>query len=275
MKLITHIYIALLWGLGSLFLFPAQSRAEDIPTPRLNPALLSNKVPTPRLKPVRYKPVIVIDAGHGGHDPGAIGPKKTHEEDVTLKAALELRHQLLKTGRYKVVLTRNSDRYVEFNDRILIARKSGADLFISLHADSTSNKKTRGASVYTLASRAQARTYKIVSRQKWVANVDLHATSAPVSNILIDLAQRKTLSQSARFASILIPELQKSTRLLGHTHRKAGYYVLLAPDVPAVLLEMGFISNPSDEKLLKSTRHTKKLMQSVAKAINAFFKAQK
>lgn len=275
MTLISHIHTTLIVGLVLLLASVRPARAETVPTPRLKPSVESDTIPIPRLKPVRHKPVIVIDAGHGGHDPGAIGPGKTHEEDVTLKAALELRRQLVATGRYRVVLTRSTDRYVEFNDRILIARKSGADLFISLHADSTSNKKTRGASVYTLASRAQARTHKIVSRQKWVANVDLRTASAPVSDILVDLAQRKTLSQSARFAAILIPQLQKSTRLLGHTHRKAGYYVLLAPDVPAVLLEMGFISNKTDEKLLNSKTHRKKAMRSVVNAIDLFFKTKK
>lgn len=259
----------------------ANIRAIDgIPVPRIKPDTdIDDAIPVPRLKSSRRikpvkKPVIVIDPGHGGHDPGAIGQAKTFEENVTLQAALELRRQLLTSGKYKVVMTRTTDTYIEHDRRVRIARKAGADLFISLHADSTTKPTTRGASVYTLASRAEARTHKIVSHQNWVLDVDLSRKSAPVSDILVDLAQRKTLTKSAEFADILIPELQKKTQLVGNSHRRAGYYVLLAPDVPAVLLEMGFISNKQDEKLLNSAAHRKKLMKSVTAAIDTYFSTQ-
>lgn len=261
---------------------------DEIPVPRLKSgavvaeamvaeAMVDEGIPVPRLKASRRiklapKPVIVIDPGHGGHDPGAIGSAKTYEETVTLKAGLELRRQLLASGKYKVVMTRTTDRYIDHDKRVLIARKAGADLFISIHADSTSSATTRGASVYTLASRAEARTHKVVSQQKWVLDVDLTRKSAPVSDILVDLAQRKTLTKSGQFADILIPELKKKTRMVGNSHRRAGYYVLLAPDVPAVLLEMGFLSNAQDEKLLNSAAHRKKLMKSVKTAIDKYFK---
>ena len=260
--------------------------AGGIPVPRLKnggqkiAALVNDGIPVPRLKDSRRakpikkpipKPVIVIDPGHGGRDPGAIGSARTYEEVVTLKAGLELRRQLLASGKYKVVMTRSTDKYIEHDKRVLIARKAGADLFISIHADASSSPTTRGASVYTLASRAEARTHKIVSHQNWVLDVDLTRKSAPVSNILVDLAQRKTLTKSAQFADILIPELKKKTRLVGNTHRRAGYYVLLAPDVPAVLLEMGFISNKQDEKLLNTAAHRKKIMKSVKTAIDKYF----
>jgi len=237
-------------------------------------------IPVPRLKASRRaklvkKPIIVIDPGHGGHDPGAIGSAKVREETVTLKAALELRRQLLASGKYKVVMTRTTDKYVEHDKRVLIARKAGADLFISLHADSLKSSATRGASVYTLATRAEGRTYEVVNNQNWVLDVDLTRKSMPVSDILVDLAQRKTLTKSGQFADILIFELQKKTRMVGNSHRRAGLYVLLAPDVPAVLLEMGFISNKSDEKLLNSSSHRKKLMKGVTKAIDRHFKKSK
>lgn len=261
---------------------------DGTPIPRLKPDIsinsgINDSIPVPRLKASRRtkavkkavkKPVIVIDPGHGGHDPGAIGSAKVHEETVTLKAALELRRQLRASGKYKVVMTRSTDKYIDHDKRVLIARKAGADLFISIHADATASATTRGASVYTLASRAEARTHKVVSQQNWVLDVDLTRKSAPVSNILVDLAQRKTLTKSGQFADILIPELKKQTRMVGNSHRRAGYYVLLAPDVPAVLLEMGFISNAQDEKLLKSTTHRKKLMKSVVVAINKYFNVQ-
>ena len=242
---------------------------DGIPVPRLKAAYLV-RLQAKRIK----KPVIVIDPGHGGHDPGAVGAAKTHEETVTLKAALELKKQLLASGKYKVVLTRSTDVYIAHDKRIWIARKAVADLFISIHADSTSNSTTRGASVYTLAARAEARTHKVVSHQNWVLDVDLTRKSAPVSNILVDLAQRKTLTKSGQFADILIPELRRKTKMVGNSHRRAGYYVLLAPDVPAVLLEMGFLSNAKDEKLLNSKAHRKKLMKSVVTAIDKYFNAQ-
>lgn len=243
-----------------------RSTVSGIPVPIIKPA--------PRKIAHYRKPVIVIDPGHGGHDPGAIGKTKLKEETVTLKAALELRKQLLATGKYEVVLTRSTDKYIDHDKRIYIARKAGADLFISIHADSTAKDTTRGASVYTLASRAEGRSRRIVNSQNWISGVDLAEQSAPVGDILVDLAQRKTLTKSGEFAEILLPQLKSQTLLVGNSHRKAGYYVLLAPDVPAVLLEMGFLSNAKDEKLLKTAAHRKKLMKSVTQAINIYFTAQ-
>ncbi len=301
-KYLSHTYQdGMLVVIVAHLMTPGTGRANDgIPVPRLKngskPVSIKNVaaiktvtmvddgIPVPRLKASRRlkkaiipkpKPVIVIDPGHGGHDPGAIGSAKTHEEAVTLKAGLELRRQLLASGKYKVVMTRTTDKFVDHDKRVLIARKAGADLFISIHADSTSSTATRGASVYTLASRAEARTHKVVSHQNWVLDVDLTRKSAPVSNILVDLAQRKTLTKSAQFANVLILELKKKTRLVGNSHRRAGYYVLLAPDVPAVLLEMGFLSNKQDEKLLNSSTHRKKLMKSVKTAIDRYFASAK
>ena len=239
-------------------------------------------IPVPRLKKsksriqhkIREKPLIVIDPGHGGRDPGSIGISKVKEETVTLRAALELRKQLLKTGKYNVVLTRETDRYIAHEKRVRIARKAGAELFISLHADSLGNSVTRGASVYTLAARAHKRGQNLVNTQNWILDVDLAKQTAPVSDILVDLAQRKTLSKSGEFADVLISRLKPKTILLGNTHREAGLYVLLAPDVPAVLLEMGFLSNKKDEALLNTHAHRKKLMKAVTKAINDYFSAQ-
>ena len=273
----------------------AKHNNDGIPVPHLKPGTVKAArpvisgprkfagTPFPRIKPAGYSiahktvrtfPVIVIDPGHGGYDPGAIGQKKLKEEHVTLSAALELKKQLLATGRYQVVLTREKDVYVAHEQRVRIAREAGADLFISIHADSTKGHTARGASVYTLADRAQKRASSIISSQNWILDVDLADQSEQVGDILVDLAQRKTLSKSGQFADILIPELAKKSKLIGNSHRRAGYYVLLAPDVPAVLLEMGFLSNAEDEKLLKSPAHRKKLMQSVTTAINLYFATQ-
>lgn len=246
------------------------------PMPRKpGPRYFEDRIPYPVLEPAApkklRKPVIVIDPGHGGHDPGAIGAKGTQEKKITMSAAKELRDLLTASGRYRVMLTRSSDKYLEHEQRLRIARAGGADLFISIHADSTGNKAARGASVYTLADRAKGRSKRIVKSQNWIMDVDLTEQSDPVGDILVDLAQRSTESQSEQFADILLKNLSSQTRLIGNSHRRAGYYVLLAPDVPAVLLELGFLSNAQDEKLLKSKSHRKKVLASVTKSIDQYF----
>ncbi len=243
-----------------------------------------NETPYPRIKPggslavpprPARKPVIVIDPGHGGNDPGAIGVAGTLEKKITWAASLELKKQLEATGRYTVLMTRSSDVYVAHDERLRIARAGGADLFLSIHADATASGSARGASVYTLADRAINRSKRIVNTQNWIMDVDLSEQSDPVGDILVDLAQRKTASQSDEFAELLITKLSKSTRLIGNTHRRAGYFVLLAPDVPAVLLELGFLSNADDEALLNQEVHRKKVITSVTRAINLHFDKQK
>ncbi len=242
-----------------------------------SPRYFKNSVPYPRLRPgqevikPRRKPVIVIDPGHGGYDPGAIGVKGTKEKTITTAAAAELYKQLLATGRYKVIMTRTKDVYVDHEERLRIARAGGADLFISIHADSAGSKTARGASVYTLADRAKNRSKRIVNNQNWIMDVDLTKQSDPVGDILVDLAQRNTETQSEQFADVLLKNLENTTQLIGNSHRRAGYFVLLAPDVPAVLLELGFLSNSKDEKLLNSSAHRKKVLRSVTRSINSYF----
>ncbi len=279
--------------LAMALLAPAYSHSTT-PIPRLKPGLVVPKaavpvtkgrapgaryfkasVPFPVLKPMRTakvirKPVIVIDPGHGGTDPGAVGVKGTYEKTITTSAAHELAARLRRSGKYSVILTRTKDSYVNHDDRLRIARKGQADLFISIHADSAGNKKARGASVYTLADRAKGRSKRIVNNQNWILDVDLSAQSDPVGDILVELAQRKTESQSDEFAGILLNELAGKTELVGNSHRRAGYYVLLAPDVPAVLLELGFLSNQADEKLLKTKKHRAKIISSVERAIDRY-----
>ena len=236
---------------------------------------LNSDIPKPRIAPFSkksvIKPIIVIDPGHGGRDPGAVGSNGTFEKSITTKASKELKNLLLEEGKYQVMLTRSNDEYIDHEKRIRIARERGADLFISIHADSTSSKLARGASVYTLADRAKSRSKRLVNSQNWILDVDLAAQTESVSDILVELAQRNTSNQSEKFADILLAELKLTTRLIGNSHRRAGYYVLLAPDVPAVLLEMGFLSNIHDEKLLNSGVHRKKVLKSVVRSVNKYF----
>ena len=260
-----------------------------IPVPKLKPGtevkttpdrasgarFFQEATPFPVLKPnagakLVRQPVIVIDPGHGGTDPGAIGAKGTYEKHITTSAANELAARLRRSGKYKVIVTRSKDNYVDHDERLRIARTGQADLFISIHADSAGNKNARGASVYTLADRAKGRSKRIVNNQNWILDVDLSEQSDPVGDILVDLAQRKTESQSDAFAEILLSELRGKTDLVANSHRRAGYYVLLAPDVPAVLLELGFLSNVQDEKLLRTQAHRTKILSAVERAIDAY-----
>lgn len=220
------------------------------------------------------KPLIVIDPGHGGIDPGALG-SNTMEKNITLAMAKQLRQALLATGRFRVVLTRDKDVFVPLRDRFKIARDKGADLFISLHADSTASGEARGASVYTLSDKASdAEAEALAAKENKsdvIAGVDLSKENQTVTGILIDLAQRETTNLSSRFASILVNDLRNDTMMLQNSHRYAGFAVLKAPDVPSVLLEMGYISSGQDERLLTDPKHRKKLAASITGAIEEYF----
>jgi N-acetylmuramoyl-L-alanine amidase len=219
--------------------------------------------------------LIVIDAGHGGADPGAIAGTDIYEKNITLAAARALQVLLDEFG-HKTVLSRSSDIYLSLAERAQGAQDRDADLFISLHADKHSNSKIRGASVYTLSEKASdAETEALAHRENEVdALFDVNFSQEydeELRKILISLVQRTTMTCSAKFAGELIPELGKSTKLLGRTHRFAGFRVLKAPKVPSVLVEMGFLSNKSDRRMLLSEKGRYALMNRVAGAINSYF----
>jgi len=219
--------------------------------------------------------LIVIDAGHGGADPGAIADTDIYEKNITLAAARALQVLLDEFG-HKTVLSRSSDIYLSLAERAQGAQDRDADLFISLHADKHSNSKIRGASVYTLSEKASdAETEALAHRENEVdALFDVNFSQEydeELRKILISLVQRTTMTCSAKFAGELIPELGKSTKLLGRTHRFAGFRVLKAPKVPSVLVEMGFLSNKSDRRMLLSEKGRYALMNRVAGAIDSYF----
>jgi N-acetylmuramoyl-L-alanine amidase len=230
---------------------------------------------TSRPAPVRaalsLKKVIVIDAGHGGKDPGARGAA-SNEKDINLAAAHALRTRLERTGRYQVVMTRDTDVYVPLETRVQIARRADADLFISLHADSGPDADLRGASVYTLSDKAASRAAKFVNRDDWFMKASL--AGGGVSDILLDLTQRATKNRSATFAELLLDRVSNETALLRRSHREAGLVVLLAPDVPAVLLEMGFVNNRQDEMMLRDPGRRARLMGAVGDSIDSYFERQ-
>jgi N-acetylmuramoyl-L-alanine amidase len=224
-------------------------------------------------------PTIVLDAGHGGKDPGAVGPNGTMEKDVNLQMAKQLKALLEATGRYKVVLTRTDDRLLPLRQRIEIARAAKADLFISIHADHNEKTNLRGASVYTLSETASdAEAAAVAARENKdgvITGVDLTSQSPMVTSILIDLAQRETKNLSARFASLLTDQLAERTLVLRDSHRFAGFVVLKALDVPSVLLELGYLSNREDEAALSSKRHRRVVAKAIRDAIDRYFKWQR
>ncbi|MGE0733788.1 MAG: N-acetylmuramoyl-L-alanine amidase [Alphaproteobacteria bacterium] len=226
-------------------------------------------------KPRGAKPVIVLDPGHGGVDPGSTGASGAKEKDIVLQMGRELQAALNKTGRYKVVLTREGDTYVPLRGRYEIARRSAAELFLSLHADSNNNPIYRGTSVYTLSERASDQEAdalaKRENRSDVIAGVDLSGESDQVAGILIDLAQRETLNQSIRLADVLVGEMRRETAMVPKPHRSAGFAVLKAPDVPSVLIEFGHISNPKDEKLLQTPAYRAKTLAAVVRSVNKYF----
>ena len=246
--------------------------AKDVPAVRMAKATATPKVSVTKASAPR-KRIVVIDAGHGGKDPGARG-SESREKDITLASARALKTRLEKSGRYKVVMTRDSDVFVPLETRVKVARKADADLFISLHADAGPDSSTRGLSVYTLSEQGQDRAGRVMGKEDWLMNASNTGGNRAVSQILFDLTQRATKNRSAQFAEMLLERVDDETPLLRRSHRDAGFVVLLAPDVPAVLLEMGFITSPEDEKTLASSDGRRRLMDAVGDSIDAYFTEQ-
>jgi len=254
---------------------PAAPAAPKRPPGVMNSLVEASLAPkaAAELNPIRLKKVIVIDAGHGGRDPGAQG-RASREKDVTLSAARALKRRLEKSGRYRVVMTRDRDAYVALETRVQIARQASADLFISLHADAAGDANTRGATIYTLSEKGTDKAAQRVFSGGSFIDVDLPGRDRAVKQILLDLTQRATKNQSGAFAELLLSKISTETQLLRHGHRDAGFVVLLAPDVPAVLMEMGFMSNRDDETVLNDQARRTRLMNAVGDSIDAYFARQ-
>ena len=230
---------------------------------------------TPKPRPRKTQKIIVIDPGHGGVDPGALGTR-SREKDIVLAFSKELVRQLKATRRYDVYLTRSSDIYIPLRQRVQIARNRNADLFISIHADAIKKKNIRGLSVYTLSEKASDREAAALAKKEnqsdIIAGVDFGDQLPEVTNILIDLAQRDTKNASVKFAESLISSARGKTLLLDRTHRFAGFRVLKAPDVPSVLVELGFITNRTDEKQLSSSKWRRRVATGMVEAIDNYFR---
>lgn len=217
-------------------------------------------------------PLVVIDPGHGGHDPGAIGRRGTEEKRLTLAAAQALRRKLQEGGKCRVALTRDRDEFISLADRVALARSREAALLISLHADSAPGAK--GASVYTLAETASDPLAQALAQRENNADLagGLSLPSVPpeVQAILLSLMRQETLGDSARFARVAVRELTRAVPVLPKPRREAGFIVLKAPEVPSVLVEMGFLSDPEDEAALRKPEHRALIAASLARAVEAW-----
>jgi N-acetylmuramoyl-L-alanine amidase len=232
--------------------------------------------PPPVVTAGERRRLIVLDPGHGGQDPGAISASGRYEKEITLNVARAVAQKLRSTGRYRVVMTRESDRFIRLGDRVALARSREADLFLSIHADSLGgDRATRGASVYTRADAASDTEAEALALRE--NRADQLADGMPVADvddvvsILLDLASRDTARLSSRFAGLLTASMGETTPLRRNALRAANFKVLSAPDVPSVLLELGYLSNPADEALLFSEAGRDRLAAAVVGAIDRFF----
>jgi N-acetylmuramoyl-L-alanine amidase len=219
--------------------------------------------------------LVVLDPGHGGVDPGAIGLSGVYEKDIALATARELGRLLEVSKRYRVQLTRDDDEFVPLQDRVARAHSAGAELFLSIHADALPNAGIRGASVFTLSERASDReAAELAARENkadLIAGIDLSRHEPVVSEILLDLARRQTNNLSIRLARDMVSELGRDVRLLNNTHRSAGFAVLKAPDIPSALVELGCLSNKEEDRLLQQTSYQRRLAAGLARSINDYF----
>ena len=235
----------------------------------------SKRLALPRVSGDPERPLVVIDAGHGGHDPGALGPGGEREKDVTLRIAKAIREELLKSGKVRVALTRDDDRFLVLQERYGVARKLGASLFISIHCDSVGEGNATGASVYTLSEVASdkqaARLAARENKADIIGGVDLADAAEDVSSILIDLTQRETMNSSANFARLLGRESSGLVPFKANYHRMASLLVLKAPDMPSILFETGYISNPQDLAFIDSAEGREKIAKGVRRAVEIHF----
>ena len=270
---------------------PARSAPASTATPAmaavaqpvsLAAAIAAPAAPTrvvPQLAPTKTAAhhIIAIDPGHGGIDPGTSSADGVFEKRITLEEGLALKSALEATGRYSVVMTRAEDRFVPLQDRVRIAREAKAELFVSLHCDAMEGRDAHGATVYTLSQTASdavsARIAASENNADALGGVNLAAQADGVADILIDLSMRSSMNESNRFAEILVHQFGDGQIRLQENipHRSAGFAVLKAPDMPSVLIEMGYLSDPGDAQLLTNPAHQKILAGTITEGIDRFF----
>ena len=220
--------------------------------------------------------VVVIDPGHGGVDPGAVTRSRTYEKNIVLAVSKKIRDELKKQPNVKVYMTRDTDIFVKLHDRVRFAQRKQADVFLSIHADAHNNRRIRGGSVYALSEKSSdkeaARLARIANEGDLVAGIDLTHESKDVQNILIDLAQRETMNKSASLAASVLKRLEPAVHLRKKKALFAGFRVLKAPEIPSVLVELAYLSNAEEERLLKNGSHQNKLAKAVSKGAMDFIR---
>ena len=267
------LYINLMGGKDeTIFKSPSWGKVAD--TRKSSPSKQSF---VPQKKSLNGIKVVVIDAGHGGHDPGAIGVSKAREKDINLKAAKALRDELQKMKGYKVILTRENDTFIELNDRYKIAERNNADLFISLHADKLSNPNVRGLSVYSMGYDSLTKRIEQLKHKHVQSKVNLPedaktASDPNIKSILVEASQKGVAHCSMKFAHSVEEYIKKRSpiKTLPTTTRYGGYAVLKSLRVPAVLVEMGFLSNRTDERILTTEKFRKQFAFYMARAIDDY-----
>jgi N-acetylmuramoyl-L-alanine amidase len=261
---------------------PADAEAAALaPVPKPRPAAeAAAPPPEPAARAGRRdgRKVVVIDPGHGGIDPGAIGLRGTREKDVVLAFGQKLRDILEASGGIEVVMTRDDDRFLTLKQRVKIAREHQADLFIAIHADTVRGPEARGATIYTLSEKAsdaeaEALAHK-ENRADIIAGVDLETENEEVTGILIDLVQRESKTHSLLFARKAVTEMKTVTDFTGKPMRSAGFVVLKAPDVPSVLVELGYLSSKNDESQLTSPAWRGRVAAAMARAVENYLAQQ-
>lgn len=260
---------------------PLQSKGLDLqqtaPVKQAAPEKKPSAAPAPAAATKNSKkPLVIIDPGHGGPDPGARGANGNYEKHIVLAVGLELKKQLEDSGQYRVLMTRSTDVFVALGDRVRFARRNGGDLFISLHADSIRDQSVTGASVYTLSEKASdAATARLAERENksdLIAGIDLGEQDKDVANILLDLATRDTMNQSKFLANTVVSSMNtRGLRTLERPHRSAGFAVLKAPDIPSILVEMGYVTNHSEVARLSSPEHRRKIATTLKNSIDTYF----
>ena len=221
--------------------------------------------------------IIAIDPGHGGRDPGAIGRKGTREKDVTLAVAKKMKTLINREPGYKAILTRDRDQFVILRNRVKKARDNRADLFISLHADSFKSPRAEGASVYALSldgasSEAARRIAEKENASDLLGGISLADKDDLIASVLLDLSQTATIQDSLQFGSNVLKNLRKVSKLNNKQVQQAGFAVLKAPDMTSILIETAFISNPKEERKLRSSKHQQKLANAVFAGIKSHLK---
>lgn len=219
--------------------------------------------------------IVALDPGHGGIDPGAVSADRVYEKKITLATAAELARQLAGEGRFRPVLTRSRDVYVGLRERVARARRHHAELLLSIHADALPDAESHGLSVYTLSDQASDRETAALAarenRENFVEGVPLSREPPEIGTILLDLARRQTNNRSLIAAQAIVSQLGRTVALLEKPQRSAGFVVLTAPDVPSVLVEIGCLSNPREQRLLQLASYRQHLAQGLVRAIDEYF----